>query len=52
VEHGIISSTKKSTAGEVQCQDHVGCVLHIMYWKTLLVKATQLQASNQEQSAI
>ena len=26
VEHGIIS-TKESTAGEVECQDHVDCVL-------------------------
>ena len=27
VEHGIISSTEESVAGEVQCQDHVDCVL-------------------------
>jgi len=27
VENCIISSTEESTAGEVQCQDHVDCVL-------------------------
>jgi len=31
VENCIISSTKESTAGEVQCQDHVDCVL--WHWR-------------------
>jgi len=31
VKHGIISSTKESEASEVQCQDHVDCVL--WHWR-------------------
>jgi len=31
VEHGIISSTEESAAGDVQCQDHVDGLVHHEY---------------------